>query len=170
MQEGNLTYPASRIHLFPVSFIVMPLFCCKTRMFGGGDDPSFSYQQTILLCVWTYINLNVMWMISNILNSKRSYHIYAWGSARLASRFKSPRDMVINHVWTVSLTCLPSQIQPMSICTQLSSLRSTPLRHWDPTVNWTETTKKATNNLVIIGYLCLKVCECLVASIPYLHC
>jgi hypothetical protein len=36
MQEGNLTYPASRIHLFPVSFIVMPLFCCKTRMFGGG--------------------------------------------------------------------------------------------------------------------------------------
>lgn len=62
--------------LFPVNFIVMPLFCCKARMFGGSSSVLF-LSTLIILSVYEYtLIFNVMRIIYLLLDWSCGCMIY----------------------------------------------------------------------------------------------
>jgi len=160
--------------LFPVNFIVMPLFCCKARMFGGSSSVLFLSTLIILSVYECALIFNVMRIIYLLLDWSCGCMIYDLPACHHVS----------NHhkTWSfLSKPCPPLATLPKynpcpPACSYNIPQSLAPLLHWDPAAKyWVEKTKRkrrkkekggGVNNLVIIRYLCLKVYKCLVASHP----
>ena len=135
MQERNLTYAVSRIHFSLLILIVMPLFCCKARMFGGNSCVLFLSTLIILFCVWIYINFNVMWIIYLLLDRSCGCMIYDLPACHHISNHHKTWSFLSK--LCPSLATLPGYNPRPPAC-------SPPLLHdWDPAAkNWIETTKR----------------------------